>query len=54
MKIKNIIICISLLIILLNISCVFATQEIDTNNTLMADDTAINEVSDNGELQGNG
>ena len=53
MKIKNILICISLLIILLNISCVFATQEIDTNDTLTADDTTINEVSDNVDLQGN-
>ena len=51
MKNKNITIFISLLFILLTISCVSATQEVDIEDTLMADDTIINEVSYDGELQ---
>ena len=53
MKCKNMTIFISLLFILLTISCVSATQEVDIEDTFVADDTVINEVSYNGELQEN-
>ena len=53
MKCKNITIFISLLFILLTISCVSATQEVDIEDTFVADDKVINEVSYNGELQEN-
>ena len=45
MKIKNKIIFISLmLLVLLSITCVSATQEADLNNTMAADETGVNEV----------
>lgn len=53
MKLKNMFIFISLLFILLTISCASATQEVDIDNALAASDTAINEVSSDDELRGN-